>query len=125
MQRFSFGDALPGCMLTRVFGDPAIDAGARTPLMLQTVLGIDAARIASAFLVSPATMGQRLVRAKIKIRDLMRIFSGATVMMRKSAVAALKNLGYGKTAAYDALSPDGRFSAWLQFAPDGIITWKS
>ncbi len=48
---------------------PAIDAAARTPLMLQTVLGLDAARIASAFLVSPATMGQRLVRAKAKIRD--------------------------------------------------------
>src|SRR4029077_17642000 len=42
---------------------------ARTPLMLQTVLGIDAARIASAFLVAPAAMGQRLVRAKGKIRD--------------------------------------------------------
>src|SRR5262249_46519579 len=39
-----------------------------TPLMLQTVLGLDAARIARAFLVSPATMGQRLVRAKTKIR---------------------------------------------------------
>jgi RNA polymerase sigma-70 factor (ECF subfamily) len=37
--------------------------------MLQTVLGVDAARIASAFLVSPATMSQRLVRAKNKIRD--------------------------------------------------------
>ena len=48
---------------------PAIDAGARTPLMLQTVLGLDAARIASAFLVAPKTMAQRLVRAKAKIRD--------------------------------------------------------
>jgi RNA polymerase sigma-70 factor (ECF subfamily) len=37
--------------------------------MLQTVLGLDAARIAGAFLVSPKTMGQRLVRAKTKIRD--------------------------------------------------------
>jgi RNA polymerase sigma-70 factor (ECF subfamily) len=37
---------------------------ARTPLMLQTVLGVDAARIASALLVSPAAMGQRLVRDK-------------------------------------------------------------
>jgi len=36
---------------------------------------------------------------------------------------ALKNIGFGKTAAYEALSPDGRFAAWLQFAPDGIITW--
>jgi predicted RNA polymerase sigma factor len=48
---------------------PAIDAGARTPLMLQTVMGLDAARIASAFLVRPTTMGQRLSRAKTKIRD--------------------------------------------------------
>ena len=47
---------------------PAIDAGIRAPLMLQTVLGLDAAAIASAFLVAPATMGQRLVRAKSKIK---------------------------------------------------------
>lgn len=37
--------------------------------MLQTILGFDAATIASAFLVSPATMSQRLVRAKSKIKD--------------------------------------------------------
>ncbi|HTX57288.1 MAG TPA: DUF6596 domain-containing protein [Candidatus Acidoferrales bacterium] len=46
---------------------PAIAASIRAPLMLQVVLGLDAARIASAFLVAPATMGQRLVRAKRKI----------------------------------------------------------
>src|SRR5215471_13227121 len=48
---------------------PAIDPAIRPPLMLQTVLGFDAATIASAFLVSPATMSQRLVRAKHKIRE--------------------------------------------------------
>jgi len=48
---------------------PAIDPGIRAPLILQTVLGFDAATIASAFLISPATMGQRLVRAKNKIRQ--------------------------------------------------------
>ena len=48
---------------------PAIDEAARAPLILQTVLGLDAAAIASAFLVSPAAMSQRLVRAKTKIRD--------------------------------------------------------
>jgi len=52
-----------------VCAHPAIDAAMHTPLMLQTVLGLDAARIAHAFLVSPTTMGQRLVRAKTKIRD--------------------------------------------------------
>ncbi len=48
---------------------PAIDPTVCAPLMLQTILGFDAAAIASAFLVSPATMGQRLVRAKQKIRQ--------------------------------------------------------
>ena len=48
---------------------PAIDAGSRTPLMLQVVLGLDAARIAAAFVMQPAAMGQRLSRAKTKIRD--------------------------------------------------------
>jgi RNA polymerase sigma-70 factor (ECF subfamily) len=48
---------------------PAIDPGVRTPLMLQTVLGLDAGRIAAAFLTSPDAMGRRLSRAKAKIRD--------------------------------------------------------
>jgi RNA polymerase sigma-70 factor (ECF subfamily) len=48
---------------------PAIDPGIRAPLILQTVLGFDAATIGSAFLVSPAAMGQRLARAKTKIRQ--------------------------------------------------------
>src|SRR5437660_3679977 len=52
-----------------VCAHPAIDSAAQTPLMLQTVLGVDAAQIASAFLASPAAMSQRLVRAKNKIRD--------------------------------------------------------
>src|SRR5580700_7374574 len=46
---------------------PAIDASIRAPLILQVVLGLDAATIASAFLASPAAMGQRLARAKAKI----------------------------------------------------------
>src|SRR5258708_6706637 len=52
-----------------VCAHPAIDPAMHTPLMLQAVLGLDAARIAGAFLVSPKTMGQRLARAKTKIRD--------------------------------------------------------
>ncbi|MFI5374474.1 MAG: RNA polymerase sigma factor [Candidatus Rokuibacteriota bacterium] len=52
-----------------VCAHPAIDEGMRTPLMLQTVLGLDAARIAAAFVVPAVTMGQRLVRVKTKIRD--------------------------------------------------------
>ncbi len=52
-----------------VCAHPAIDAAVRAPLMLQVVLGLDAKTIGSAFLVSPATMGKRLVRAKDKIRQ--------------------------------------------------------
>ena len=64
-------DSLPDDRLALMFActHPAIEASARAPLMLQTLLGFDAATIASAFLVSPATMGQRLVRAKAKIRQ--------------------------------------------------------
>jgi RNA polymerase sigma-70 factor (ECF subfamily) len=52
-----------------VCAHPAIDAGIRAPLILQVVLGLDAKAIASAFLMSPAAMGKRLVRAKDKIRQ--------------------------------------------------------
>jgi RNA polymerase sigma-70 factor (ECF subfamily) len=64
-------DELPDRRLPLLFvcAHPALDPSVHTPLMLQTVLGLDAARIAQAFLVSPATMAQRLVRAKRKIRD--------------------------------------------------------
>ncbi len=48
---------------------PAIEIAIRAPLILQVVLGFDAAMIASAFLMSPAAMGKRLVRAKDKIRQ--------------------------------------------------------
>ncbi|MEL6234975.1 MAG: DUF6596 domain-containing protein [Pseudomonadota bacterium] len=52
-----------------VCAHPAIDAGIRTPLMLQTVLGLEAEQIAKAFLLKPTTMAQRLVRAKKKIKS--------------------------------------------------------
>jgi len=64
-------DEIPDRRLALMFAcaHPAIEAGIRAPLMLQAVLGLDAARIASAFLISPAAMGQRLARAKTKIRQ--------------------------------------------------------
>ena len=37
--------------------------------MLQTILGLTAEEIAAAFLIPPATMGKRLVRAKMRTRD--------------------------------------------------------
>lgn len=63
-------DEIPDRRLALLFAcaHPAIDAAIRAPLMLQVVLGLEAAQIASAFLMSPAAMAQRLVRAKAKIR---------------------------------------------------------
>ncbi len=71
-ERDTANDAeLPDERLALMFAcsHPAIDEALRAPLILQTVLGFDAEAIASAFLISPAAMRQRLVRAKAKIRD--------------------------------------------------------
>jgi RNA polymerase sigma-70 factor (ECF subfamily) len=63
-------DAIPDKRLELLFvcAHPAIDAGIRTPLMLQTVLGFESAQIAAAFAVPEPAMAQRLVRAKRRIR---------------------------------------------------------
>ncbi|MBN9315646.1 MAG: RNA polymerase subunit sigma-70 [Devosia sp.] len=65
------GDALPDRRLSLMFAcaHPAIERGMRAPLILQTILGLTAIDIAAAFLIPPATMGQRLVRAKARIRE--------------------------------------------------------
>ncbi|MBU2663999.1 RNA polymerase subunit sigma-70 [Actinoplanes bogorensis] len=52
-----------------VCAHPAIEESARTPLMLQTVLGFEAADIARAYAMPAATMAQRLVRAKRRIKQ--------------------------------------------------------
>lgn len=64
-------DEIPDRRLALIFAcaHPAIERGMRAPLILQTILGLTAIDIAAAFLIPPATMGQRLVRAKYRIRD--------------------------------------------------------
>lgn len=95
-----------------VCAHPAIDPDAQAPLMLQTVLGLDAARIAAAFLVSGATMGQRLVRAKRKIRDAGIAFVVPDVEeapQRLAAVLSAIYAAYG-TAWDDTLGADARLA---------------
>ena len=94
------GDLFPDERLKLLFicAHPAIDPAIRTPLMLQTVLGLDAMRIASAFLVAPATMGQRLVRAKAKIKDSGMRFevpTGESLPARLSDVLNAVYAAYG------------------------------
>jgi len=81
---------------------PAIAADAQAPLMLQTVLGLDAARIAVSFLVTPTSMGQRLVRAKRRIRNSGIAFAipkAEDIPERLSAVLSAIYAAYG--AAWD------------------------
>lgn len=63
-------EAIPDRRLALMFAcaHPAVEPAARTPLMLQSVLGLTAAQIAEAFLTPPAAMGQRLVRAKARLK---------------------------------------------------------
>lgn len=89
---------------------PAIAHDVQAPLMLQTVLGLDAARIAASFLVSAASMGQRLVRAKRRIRDAGIAFvipDPEDIPERLSAVLAAIYAAYG-TAWEDVASADPR-----------------
>lgn len=72
-----------------VCAHPAIDRAVQPALMLQTVLGLDAATIASALLVAPKTLGQRLWRAKTKVREAGIAFEvpeGPELTERLSAV---------------------------------------
>lgn len=63
--------AIPDRRLALMFAcaHPDIERGMRAPLILQTILGLTAVDIAAAFLIPPATMGQRLVRAKARIKE--------------------------------------------------------
>ena len=70
-------DNIPDQRLKLLFvcAHPAIDAALRAPLMLQVVLGLEAQTIARAFLLPAATLAQRLVRAKRKIKEAVIPFA--------------------------------------------------
>jgi predicted RNA polymerase sigma factor len=95
-------DALPDerLKLLLVCAHPAIDPDMHTPLMLQAVLGLDAQAIARAFLISPKTMGQRLVRAKNKIRQTRIAFeipAAEQIPQRLEAVLDAIYAAYGSS----------------------------
>lgn len=105
--------AIPDDRLKLLFvcAHPAIDPAIHTALMLSTVLGLEAKQIAAAFLVKPATLAQRLVRAKTKIRDAALRFEepeAEELPQRVHAVleAIYAAYGLGWAGALDAQSPD-------------------
>ena len=78
-----------------VCAHPAIDATVRCALMLQVVLGLDAARIASAFLVKPEAMSKRLSRAKAKIKTTGIRFDEPEARELPERVSAVLEAIYG------------------------------
>lgn len=95
-----------------VCAHPAIDASIRTPLMLQSVLGLEADTIASAFAVPTATMAQRLVRAKRKIKQAAIPFILPDQSQMKERLESVLEAIYGAYASHwlsvdqDATSAD-------------------
>ncbi|MEM6537389.1 MAG: DUF6596 domain-containing protein [Pseudomonadota bacterium] len=116
------GETWPDERLKLLFvcAHPAIDRSMHTPLMLQTVLGIEAKKIASSFLVSPASMAKRLVRAKAKIKEARIPFevpSNEKLASRLDAVLEAIYAAYGvswdlfqgEEASIDSLSDESLY----------------
>jgi RNA polymerase sigma-70 factor (ECF subfamily) len=80
--------------LMLICAHPAIEPSVRTPLILQTVLGLDAARIASAFLISPKAMSARLVRAKRKIKEANIPFTAPSLDVLPERLSAVLDAIY-------------------------------
>ncbi|MEO0882048.1 MAG: DUF6596 domain-containing protein [Pseudomonadota bacterium] len=110
---------------------PAIDPAMHTPLILQTILGFNAADVGSAFCVAPASMGQRLVRTKRKISQAgisLSIPDGPELSERLAAVLDAIYAAFGLSWS-DATSEDARDiseeAIWLACLVDRLLPGRA
>lgn len=108
-------EELPDDQLRMIFTccHPALSQEARLALTLREVCGLATEAIAAAFLCPPATVAQRIVRAKAKIRDAKIPFAvpaGPDLAARLETVLhvayLLFNEGYHGSDGADLLRPD-------------------
>ncbi len=108
-------DGIPDDRLELIFTccHPALSTEAQVALTLRSVSGLSTAEIARAFLVSERTLGQRLFRAKSKIRNAgvpFRVPPDHLLPERTAAVLAviylLFNEGYAATTGPDVVRVD-------------------
>ena len=101
--------AIPDKRLELLFAcaHPAIDPSIHTPLMLQTVLGLEASQIATAYLMPSATLAQRLVRAKRKIKSAKIPFALPRTNDIPSRLNAVLEAIYGALSVDWSTTPQG------------------
>ena len=118
--------AIPDRRLALMFAcaHPAIEQGMRTALILQTLLGLTAAEIGSAFLVPAATMGQRLVRAKARIKDAgipFRVPDADGMAERLDAILDAIYAAYGRDWDGGERSALGEEAIWLARLVESLL----
>ncbi|MBL8359079.1 MAG: RNA polymerase subunit sigma-70 [Rubrivivax sp.] len=117
--------AVPDQRLALLFvcAHPAIDPQIHSALMLQVVLGLDAARIASAFLVKPDAMGKRLTRAKAKVKATgIRFELPEARELPERMAAVLEAIYAAYTLHWDAAEPHAGALAVGEDAGDDLAT---
>jgi RNA polymerase sigma-70 factor, ECF subfamily len=118
--------AIPDRRLALMFAcaHPAIEQGMRTALILQTLLGLTAAEIGAAFLVPAATMGQRLVRAKARVKDAgipFRVPDADGMAERLDAVLDAIYAAYGRDWDGGERSALGEEAIWLARLVESLL----